>query len=86
MCRRLQLGDRESMYEGHGIRSRERQTAKLPTRNLEQALICLLRREKGQTMAEYAVILSIIVIAIVLAIAALSVGIANAINAVVPLL
>jgi Flp pilus assembly pilin Flp len=38
------------------------------------------RREEGQTMAEYGVVLATITIGVVLAIAALSGGIANSIN------
>ena len=42
--------------------------------------------EDGQTMAEYGVVLSVITIGILLAIAALSGGITNAINAVTGIL
>jgi Flp pilus assembly pilin Flp len=41
-----------------------------------------LRAEKGQTMAEYAVVLAVIVLGVVVAIIALSGGIGNAINGV----
>lgn len=41
-----------------------------------------LRCETGQTMAEYGVVLAVITLGIVLAIAALSNGISNAINGV----
>ena len=40
------------------------------------------RTEKGQTMAEYAVVLAVIVLGVVVAIVALSGGIGNAINGV----
>ncbi len=43
-------------------------------------------REDGQTMAEYAVILGVIVVAIVLAVGTLSAAIAGAINATATLL
>jgi Flp pilus assembly pilin Flp len=42
--------------------------------------------EDGQTMAEYGVVLSVITIGILIAIAALSGGITNAINAVTAIL
>ena len=42
--------------------------------------------EDGQTMAEYGVVVSVITIGIILAIAALSGGISNAINSVTSLL
>jgi Flp pilus assembly pilin Flp len=41
-----------------------------------------LRAETGQTMAEYAVVLAVIVLGVVVAIIALSGGIGNAINSV----
>ena len=41
-----------------------------------------LRREDGQTMAEYGVVLAVITLAIVVALAALSGAISDAINAV----
>jgi Flp pilus assembly pilin Flp len=42
--------------------------------------------ENGQTMAEYGVVLSVVTIGILLAIAALSGGISNALNAVTAIL
>ncbi len=42
----------------------------------------LRREERGQTMAEYAVVLAIITVVIIGALTALSGGIANALNAV----
>jgi Flp pilus assembly pilin Flp len=44
------------------------------------------RFEEGQTMAEYGVVLSVITIGILVAIAALSGGITNAINSVTSIL
>ena len=41
-------------------------------------------REEGQTMAEYAVVLAVITVATVAVFAALSGGIMNAINSVIP--
>ena len=46
----------------------------------------LRRREEGQTMAEYGVVLAVITIAAIVAFTALSGGIKNAINAVTGLL
>ncbi len=46
-------------------------------------LISLFRREEGQTMAEYGVVLAVITLGVVLALTALSGGISGAINSVV---
>ena len=46
----------------------------------------MLRDEEGQTMAEYAVILAVIAIGVILAITALSTGIGNAIDKVTEIL
>ncbi len=46
----------------------------------------LMRREEGQTMTEYAVVLAIITPAIILGFAVLSGGVENAINAITGLL
>ena len=50
------------------------------------ALKARLRREEGQTMAEYAVVLAVITVATVAVFTALSGGIQNAINRVTNLL
>ena len=47
-----------------------------------KSLVALSRREDGQTMAEYGVVLAVITLAIVVALAALSGAISDAINAV----
>ncbi len=47
-----------------------------------KSLFALSRREDGQTMAEYGVVLAVITLAIVVALAALSGAISDAINAV----
>lgn len=47
-----------------------------------KSLVSLSRREDGQTMAEYGVVLAVITLAIVVALAALSGAIGDAINAV----
>lgn len=44
------------------------------------------RDERGQTMAEYAVILGVIAIGVIVAITALSVGIKDALNGIVEIL
>jgi Flp pilus assembly pilin Flp len=44
----------------------------------------MLRREQGQTMAEYGVVLAVLVVAIVLTIVALSGGINDAFDRVIP--
>ncbi len=46
-------------------------------------LFTLFRREEGQTMAEYGVVLAIITLGVVVALTALSGGISGAINTVV---
>lgn len=46
----------------------------------------LRRREEGQTMAEYGVVLAVICLAVVVAITALSGGITGAINSVTAIL
>jgi Flp pilus assembly pilin Flp len=51
-----------------------------------RAQLLAFRREEGQTMAEYAVILAVIVLAVVVAITALSGGITEAINNIVEVL
>ena len=53
---------------------------------LKEFLTHLRRREEGQTMAEYGVVLAVITIAAIVAFTALSGGIQNAINAVTGLL
>jgi Flp pilus assembly pilin Flp len=45
-----------------------------------------LRREDGQTMAEYGVVFTVITLAVVAAFSALSGGITNAVNGVIALL
>ena len=45
-----------------------------------------LRREDGQTMAEYGVVLTVITLAVVVAFSALAGGITNAVNGVIALL
>jgi Flp pilus assembly pilin Flp len=47
-----------------------------------QSLTTLIRREDGQTMAEYGVVLAVITLAVVVALAALSGAIGDAIDAV----
>ena len=47
-----------------------------------QSFITAARREDGQTMAEYGVVLAVITLAVVVALAALSGAIGDAINAV----
>ena len=54
--------------------------------NLARLLAVARSKEEGQTMAEYAVVLALITVAIVLALAALSGGIATAIGNVVTVL
>jgi pilus assembly protein Flp/PilA len=49
-------------------------------------LLPLLRKEEGQTMAEYGVVLAVITIGAVAAFTALSGGVSNAINQVTGLL
>jgi Flp pilus assembly pilin Flp len=49
-------------------------------------LLPLLRKEEGQTMAEYGVVLAVITIGAVAAFTALSGGVSNAINQVTALL
>jgi len=49
-------------------------------------LLRRLRRDEGQTMAEYAVILGVIAVAVIVAVAALSGGIENALNRITDLL
>jgi Flp pilus assembly pilin Flp len=51
-------------------------------RNILARLDALLRRESGQTMAEYAVVLSVIAIGIFVALGALSDSIAGALGTV----
>ncbi len=51
-----------------------------------QNRLASLRRDDGQTMAEYAVILAVIAIGVIVAITALSGGIGNAINKVTDIL
>ena len=46
-------------------------------------LMTLFKREEGQTMAEYGVVLAVITLGVILALTALSGGISNAINNVV---
>lgn len=46
-------------------------------------LSTLVKREEGQTMAEYGVVLAVITLGVVVALTALSGGISNAINNVV---
>ena len=46
-------------------------------------LFTLFKREEGQTMAEYGVVLAVITLGVILALTALSGGISNAINNVV---
>ncbi len=46
----------------------------------------LMRREEGQTMTEYAVVLAVITPAIILGFVVLSGGVENAINAITALL
>jgi Flp pilus assembly pilin Flp len=57
----------------------------LATARLSQ-LLTSLRREEGQTMAEYAVILAVITVGIIAAVTALSGGIQTALNNVVDVL
>jgi Flp pilus assembly pilin Flp len=47
-----------------------------------QSLVALSKRDEGQTMAEYGVVLAVITLVIVVALAALSGAIGNALNAV----
>ncbi|HXV32375.1 MAG TPA: hypothetical protein VD769_00075 [Gaiellaceae bacterium] len=47
-----------------------------------QTLITVTKREDGQTMAEYGVVLAVITLAVVVALAALSGAVSDAINAV----
>jgi Flp pilus assembly pilin Flp len=47
-----------------------------------KSLVALSKRDEGQTMAEYGVVLAVITLAIVVALAALSGAIGDAINAV----
>jgi Flp pilus assembly pilin Flp len=54
--------------------------------NLYASIRTRLSFENGQTMAEYGVVLSVITIGILVAIAALSGGITNAINSVTSIL
>jgi Flp pilus assembly pilin Flp len=54
--------------------------------DLRERLISLLKREDGQTMAEYAVVLAVITVATVAVFTALSGGISGAINSVTGLL
>jgi Flp pilus assembly pilin Flp len=49
-------------------------------------LLTWLDEERGQTMAEYAVVLAVITVVIVAALTALSGGISNALNAVTAIL
>ncbi len=51
-----------------------------------RALLASLRSERGQSMAEYAVILAVITIGVIVAVTALSGGITNALDAVTDLL
>ena len=51
-----------------------------------KSLFALSRREDGQTMAEYGVVLAVITLAIVAALTALSGGISDALNAVTGIL
>jgi Flp pilus assembly pilin Flp len=53
---------------------------------LKELLTHLRRREEGQTMAEYGVVLAVITVAAIVAFTLLSGGIQNAINAVTSLL
>ncbi|HEX5469072.1 MAG TPA: hypothetical protein VFW80_08495 [Gaiellaceae bacterium] len=53
---------------------------------LNQLLTAISRREEGQTMAEYGVILAVITVAIVGALVLLSGGIENNLNAVISVL
>jgi Flp pilus assembly pilin Flp len=54
--------------------------------DLRTAIRARFLLEKGQTMAEYGVVLSVITLGILVAIAALSGGITNVINAVTAIL
>jgi Flp pilus assembly pilin Flp len=47
-----------------------------------QSLFTVTRREDGQTMAEYGVVLAVIILAVVVALGALSGAVSTAINAV----
>lgn len=49
-------------------------------------LLSFAKREEGQTMAEYAIILGVIAAAVIIAIAALSGGITNALDRITELL
>ena len=49
---------------------------------MSKSLFALSRREDGQTMAEYGVVLAVITLAVVVALAALSGAVSDAINAV----
>lgn len=51
-----------------------------------KSIVALSKREDGQTMAEYGVVLAVITLAIVVALAALSGAISTAINAVTGIL
>lgn len=51
-----------------------------------KSLFALSKRDDGQTMAEYGVVLAVITLAIVVALAALSGAISTAINAVTDIL
>lgn len=51
-----------------------------------KSLVALSRREDGQTMAEYGVVLAVITLGILAALTALSGGISDALNAVTGIL
>mgnify|MGYP003288758236 CR=1 FL=1 len=51
-----------------------------------KSLVALSKRDEGQTMAEYGVVLAVITLAIVVALAALSGAISDAIDAVTGIL
>jgi Flp pilus assembly pilin Flp len=53
---------------------------------LTELIAAIRRREEGQTMAEYGVILAVITVAIIVALVALSTGILDNINQVVNVL
>jgi Flp pilus assembly pilin Flp len=53
---------------------------------LTELIAAIRRREEGQTMAEYGVILAVITVAIIAALVALSTGILNNLSAVVDVL
>jgi len=65
-----------------GRRDHERPPGEVKMPSFLESPVALCKRDEGQTMAEYGVVLAVITLAVVVALAALSGAVSDAINAV----